>query len=533
MLRHNKINSRVSRFEPLETRNLLAGNVSAFVDSGGDLVIQGDAASNAIQLIQTAANTWKITGIATTVNGSHSFIATGVTRRIGTFMHQGNNTVQFLGGSALGVDFEGLNGNDTLLLSNLTVFDRVNIDAGNGTNSIVINNCSISDGLGITEGDNNDTVAITRTNISGGLLVELGNGTNALTMVNDNILQPSSVTSTVQPDQDELEIPDCGAVIVGGSGVDAIAMTGVKIDCYTQIDTLGGTDSVAIANSRFGNLVATSAPFIQPADVSDDPILVDPSLNDTFVGLYIQTGTGNDATTIANTTVYGSLLIDSSNHVNAQNASLDEFNLKDGNDSVVLNKVTVLDDGATTGLEVDTGILRIYTGSQNDAVVLNAVNTDADAWVFTTDFLFDNSPFDGADSVVITNSNFNRLDSTGTEFDPNNAPFAIVTGLFIRTGNGNDVVTIANVKVTEGTAIDTGNGTDHVAISALVETANPTVSDVIYADLGDGNYDTLSVVNSSAESAYFYGGGNTGDTLAKVHNHFGTEVDMGFDHVIE
>ena len=472
------------------------------INYAGSLVIEGDNSANAILVTQIDPTTIKVTGLGTKVNGSYSPQTIPGVVGIAIDMNGGADAVTLKSISIPAFSVDLGTGNDALVMSDVHSTDGADscdIEGGTGNNVISMDNCSFADGLAIRciGSSGNDAVAMSRTNITGGLLVELGDGTNALTMVNVNVLQ--SIAPYAVPLNDGFATPDCGAIIIGGNGTDAIAMNNVNIDCFTQIDTLGGNDLVAITNSRFGN-IASTAPTIASPSV-DDPTLVDPSLNDTYIGLYIETGTGSDATAIVNTTVYGHLHIDSANELSASGMFLDSSGLKDGNDSVALTKVTVLDDGATgqTLSEFDTGELWISIGNQNDAVALYAVVTDGDAFIRTTDFLSD----DGADSVVIANSNFNRLDSTAIEFDPNNAPFAIVTGLLIRTGDGNDVVSIANVKVTEGTAIDTGNGTNHVAISSLVETANPTVSDVIYADLGDGNYDTLSVVNSTAEMRLF------------------------------
>jgi hypothetical protein len=533
MRRSKKNLGRISRFESLESRSLLAGNVSAAVDGGGNLVIDGDAASNAIQLAQIGANTWKVTGLATTVNGNHTFIAQGVTSSIGTFMSQGNNTVQFLGGNvAGGINFDGDQGNDVLLLSNLTVSRVVDIEAGNGTNVITIDNCRIGDGLEILEGDNNDAVVVSRTNISGGMLVELGNGTNALSMVNVTVVG-SVVDHTIQQFQDGFDIPDCGAIILGGSGVDVIAMTGVKIDCFTQIDTLGGNDSVVIANSRFGNLTAAD-PGLQPTIAADDPLLIDPSLNDIYVGLYIETGTGSDAVTIANTTVYGHLHVDTSNQLDASGMILDATNLKDGNDSVTLAKVTVLYDGIDPSDEsfLDSGELWVDTGNQSDAVALSAVVADGDTLIATTDFDSPPTNLDGADSVAVVNSTFGRLDPTFVEFGIHRFSGSFFYGLAITTGNGNDAITLANIKVTEATVIETGDGSDHVAVSGLTETPHPTYYSTIYIDLQGGKYNTLAIVNSSAENAEFYADDHNGNTLVKVHNHFNTEIESGFDTIV-
>jgi hypothetical protein len=55
--------------ESLEQRSLLAGNVFAQVDAGGNLTLRGDNQANSIEAAQVGANSYTITGVDTTVNG--------------------------------------------------------------------------------------------------------------------------------------------------------------------------------------------------------------------------------------------------------------------------------------------------------------------------------------------------------------------------------------------------------------------------------------------------------------------------------
>ncbi len=318
-------------------------------------------------------------------------------------------------------------------------------------------------------------------------------------------------------------------------------MVSVQIDCETEINTFGGNDSVAITNSRFGD-----APVVKEAVTPDTPV----STNMEFSGLCIETGTGNDAVVINGTTVYGFLQIDTSGGYDCPTDEIcdiasgaqpqgTEQTGKDGNDAVVLNNVNVLQseeglcldewceciettkpDIVANGIEnapcwfqcccelgvLESGMLIIYTGNQVDSVALNKVTTDAQASIYTTD----ESNLDGTDAVAITNSSFNRDNEV---MECKVLPLIEVgDGLSVETGNGNDAVTIVKVKVVGEAAIETDGGTDAVAINSLT-------ADSIFADLGSGNYDTLTVAKSVANYEEFDGGGNTGDTL--VYKHLG------------
>jgi hypothetical protein len=58
------------------------------------------------------------------------------------------------------------------------------------------------------------------------------------------------------------------------------------------------------------------------------------------------------------------------------------------------------------------------------------------------------------------------------------------------------------------------------------------VADEIFVELGDGNYDALTIANSSANFASFDGGGGIGDSLVRTHNHFNTQVIPGFEFIV-
>ncbi len=424
-------------------------------------------------------------------------------------------------------------GTDALLVQSVTVNWETAIDGGEGNNAIVINSCHFNYDLGIQTYGGTDAVTITNTQILGALQVQLGNGkANALTMVNDSVVgAPGQPDDSDLPDGFEIlecTLPreECGANIVGGTGVDAIALNKVQIDCLTTIDTCSGVDSVAIVNSRFGN---------QPMVYSLQPLQDGGS---EASGLCIETGLGNDAVAITTTTVYGFLQIDTSGQVccpcegrmlEVTPSTPSSTSVKDGVDAVALTKVNVYaaqqeqewltPDVVTTQVEqnwecccFECGALLIYTGNQNDAVALAFVCTDCFAKIDTTDLC--DSSLDGADAVAISNSKFGQQERCDW-----------VTDLSICTGRGNDVVSIVKVNVVGKAFIDTGDGTDAVAINALA-------ADHICVELDGGNHDALTIINSSASDAFFDGGDGSGDVLVRSHNNFGSEYHQGFETVV-
>src|SRR5262249_27763433 len=150
-------------------------------------------------------------------------------------------------------------GNDVLVLSNVRVNGVTAIDAGSGNDTISIDQGTFRAGLGIEARGGNDTVAITRSTITGPLDIQTEAGTDAVSLVNVNVVDgPLPVLPVIEIPENFTILEDAfvgnetGAVILTGSGVDTVTLTGVQFDSLTQIDTSSAVDTVTIANSRFG-----------------------------------------------------------------------------------------------------------------------------------------------------------------------------------------------------------------------------------------------------------------------------------------
>ena len=132
----------VRRFETLERRAMLAGNVGA-QQLTGFLLITGDDASNAIQITQVDPTTFKVTGLGTKVNGSNSpQIITGVTGGIGIQMLGGNDVVTLKNISTGSIEATLGTGNDTLVATGVNTNFITEFEGEDGNNSIVIDNCN-------------------------------------------------------------------------------------------------------------------------------------------------------------------------------------------------------------------------------------------------------------------------------------------------------------------------------------------------------------------------------------------------------
>ena len=98
--RNKRIRRKRLGVEALESRRLLAGNVTADVVNG-DLLIGGDQQSNLIELrpSQDGIAAIEVVGLAgedgevTTINGEASFTATGVTGDVVAAMRRGDDLI--------------------------------------------------------------------------------------------------------------------------------------------------------------------------------------------------------------------------------------------------------------------------------------------------------------------------------------------------------------------------------------------------------------------------------------------------------
>jgi hypothetical protein len=133
MRRYNKHRRRTLGLEPLENRQLLAGDVQVFFEAiTGDLLIQGDSSPNAVDVRGTGVPGEVLitpledqaTGQPTTVNGSSSpLVLSGVNAGVSAAMREGNDEF-YLRDYAFNSDgrFFGDAGADTIRIGNWVAY---------------------------------------------------------------------------------------------------------------------------------------------------------------------------------------------------------------------------------------------------------------------------------------------------------------------------------------------------------------------------------------------------------------------------
>lgn len=558
------------RFESLEDRRMLAGNVTANVFQGF-LVICGDNLANVI-CVEGVNNQIKVSGTATTINSKSSpaLFDTGsgqVCRGIVLDMKGGNDVVKIKNLEVPGwkLDVQLCGGHDVLTIDRVQVCGQVCINGDSGNDTVAITNSSFSGRVGIRTCDGVDAVVLTKVCITGALCINTDGGVDAVTLTDLQIKEAMhSVEALIAdnaagPDYSGFSKLDkdfvskirdcccdvcCGLEINTGGDTDAVVLTKVCVDCFTSICTDGGVDVVTITNSNFGSKI-----FVAPAVESETvPAPVpEPGCCDHSSGLFIVTGSGNDVVTLVGVNVIGDLVIDTTGNVCCINHGKVERNdaaialnsskpSADGNDVVTLTKVCVqsaceflpptwaaADVAEFSPIECCAcGSLTILTGNGVDVVTLAFVNTDCKALISTTDYC----KLDGVDVVTITNSSFNKNGNIDQQMQlASESRGYRCVGLAIYTGAGNDVVTLVTVCVQGGTKICTDGGTDVVTINGLL-------ADAIFVDLGSGNNDVLTLVNSKACWVCLDGGDGSGDVLVRANNDFNHIFWQGFETVV-
>ncbi len=168
-----KTGGRKCKFESLETRQMMAGDVFARTHAG-TLIIKGDNLSNGITITSGAIpNQVIITGInaggsGTTVNGL-------------------TNTPVAINDVTKDMKIKLLAGNDIVTINNLDLTGSAIIKGGGGTNTISVSSSTICGDLDIRTGGSADTITVTATLVNGEAEFKTGGDCDHLTIVGSTL----------------------------------------------------------------------------------------------------------------------------------------------------------------------------------------------------------------------------------------------------------------------------------------------------------------------------------------------------------
>jgi hypothetical protein len=279
---HRSNSSRRLRFETLENRTLLAGNVTASVASGV-LTITGDTGANNIQLAQTSAGTWRLSGTGTQINGARAAQSFSGVTDISMELAGGNDIVRCFGGTLSG-DLSISNsalGNTTINLTGISAAN-ISLSTSDGADSISLNRVQASGSILVhtfaTDADAGDNVNLNTVSTGTFASINTGGGNDTVTVnrySGNGFLTVQTFTATA-------------------SGNDSVGIINSSTSQFVNVYTGNGNDRISISR-----LSADSLQMITFHDGNDgDDTIVINRLTLAADG-EIETGAGNDSVTVA------------------------------------------------------------------------------------------------------------------------------------------------------------------------------------------------------------------------------------------
>ncbi|MEM9409700.1 MAG: fasciclin domain-containing protein [Planctomycetota bacterium] len=234
-----RMKKKNARYEQLEKRQLLAGDVSAVL-AGNSLVISGDSSGNEVLIATNADGEIEVSGEnGTTINGGENLVADigdAVLQDLLIFMRGGADSVAIENVSIAGrTVVRGGSGSDAIGILNTDVGTDLRIDSGAQGDFISLDNVEIEGNLVVRSRGGEDTIGIDASDIDGRTIVDSGS-------LSDRVaIRDSSHQSAVR--------------ISTAGGSDFVSADGLDISSSVRIVTGGRADNLFVNDSRFGSSV--------------------------------------------------------------------------------------------------------------------------------------------------------------------------------------------------------------------------------------------------------------------------------------
>jgi hypothetical protein len=208
-----KTGGRQCKFESLENRQMMAGDVMASVHAG-TLFIKGDNLSNGITITAGGIpNQVIITG--TTVAGS------------GTTVNGLTNTPVAVNNVTKSMKINMQAGNDVVTIHNLTVNGSTTFKGGAGIDALTMTSSTVCGNLKVRTGGSADTVSLTATNVNGTADIATGGDCDSVTLTGSNL---GALHTNLDQDNDTLTITNTQVQTVttleGGQGINTFVNGG-------------------------------------------------------------------------------------------------------------------------------------------------------------------------------------------------------------------------------------------------------------------------------------------------------------------
>lgn len=308
-----KIRSQLRKLnaECLEQRAMMAGDVAASVE-GGMLFLGGDAAANGV-LVRQGSGGLEVVGTtaggtATTINGSASFVATGVTRGVTARLGDGNDSIR-LANSAGPVALPGAvvvetgRGSDQVS-GRINNGGAVTFNLGPGADKATLGPSSlgtlaINTDPFLAEGSAADQVTLTGVRAARTAAIRTGAGNDTVKIDGDSSF-PLSLTVSVDAGNDRVDILGTAAnpIEVGGAltvnsgrGNDVVNVQHVNVNGAATVTSFEGNASV-----RLGHVKAVDGLFTY-LGAGDDSLSIN---NSSSARVVLVGGLGQDSLTLQN-----------------------------------------------------------------------------------------------------------------------------------------------------------------------------------------------------------------------------------------
>jgi cyclophilin family peptidyl-prolyl cis-trans isomerase len=413
--------------ELLERRTLLAGNVLVYW-SGKDLVIKGDDASNAIEILKQPV---------IFINDPNLTASADVSLRDRVSVRDLNgNTIN---GESTEFVAQARSESDSRVKG---MGLRVMLGSGDDSVRVRANGDDANfKSLQIIGGEGNDSIVLTeRMGVTGSLIINAGSGDNNITLDGSSFFP--------FPWDQELKIGQ-QLTIQSGAGEDDVRLVNVTVGGRTVITTGSGDDHVHV--SKFRGFFALDAGFEDDAiDIGNIlPVFPSPVRHVDFRGgVRIQTGPGDDHIDVDNITFGGASRIDAGtgdDHIKISRAQMK---------SHLTIKTDLGDDRlSVSGAEME-GALRILNGPGDDHIDVDNI-TFGGASRIDAGF--------GDDVIRIGHGTFKSHASIsgGAGDDLLSLLDSVFSGdVMLSAGSGDDVDNVQRSTFEKGTLINTDRGND-------------------------------------------------------------------------
>ena len=225
--------------ERLEERKMLAGNVTAAINASGDLVVQGDGESNAIQIEIDSVGNVVIDGLSGTSIDDSGLVGSVVSGDVVINMRGGDDYV-VLGGVA---------GADSSYRSSVPIEDvRISTGAGNDEALVgfVYQGLRFAGDVNINAGSGDDYAAVKYSDVDGSISIS-GSGGNDILGLGESLTNEVEIRGGAGDDEARIvESQTVEQMEINLGGGDNLANVELSAAAGLRISSAGGMDEVFV-----------------------------------------------------------------------------------------------------------------------------------------------------------------------------------------------------------------------------------------------------------------------------------------------